>query len=75
MKDGLIRIAAATPETGVADVKANIARMGELAREAAQQGCAAVVFPELAVTGYTCGDLFLQQPLLDAAEAALREIL
>ena len=53
MKDGLIRIAAATPETGVADVKANIARMGELAREAAQQGCAAVVFPELAVTGYT----------------------
>ena len=53
MKDGLIRIAAATPETGVADVKANIARMGELAREAAQQGCAAVV----SVSGFSSSGL------------------
>ena len=75
MKDGLIRIAAATPETGVADVKANIARMGELAREAAQQGCAAVVFPELAVTGYTCGDLFRDATLIQAAEQGLSQLM
>ena len=75
MKDGLIRIAAATPETGVADVKANIARMGELAREAAQQGCAAVVFPELAVTGYTCGDLFRDATLIQAAERGLSQLM
>lgn len=75
MKDGLIRIAAATPETGVADVKANIARMGELAREAARQGCAAAVFPELAVTGYTCGDLFRDATLLQAAERGLSQLM
>ena len=47
----------------------------EAMKKAAQDGCQLAVFPELCVTGYTCGDLFLQQPLLCAAEAALQEIL
>ena len=44
-------------------------------QQAAQDGAALAVFPELGLTGYTCSDLFLQQPLLDAAEQGLRDIL
>ena len=67
MKDGFIRVAAATPRIRVADCAYNTARVEELIGEAAEKGAALCVFPELVITGYTCGDLFLQDALLRAA--------
>ena len=74
MKDGFIKVAAATPEIKVADCAWNAAQIAARVREAAGQGAALVVCPELCVTGYTCGDLFTQDLLLRAAEVALARI-
>ena len=71
MNDGFFRAAAATPAIRVADCQHNAEAVAELMEEAAARGVQAVVFPELCLTGYTCGDLFLQKPLLDAAEREL----
>ncbi|MDR0817661.1 MAG: NAD(+) synthase, partial [Clostridiales Family XIII bacterium] len=71
MLDGFIRVAAVTPEIRVADCAFNVARIHEAARAAADKGAKIIVFPELSVTGYTCGDLFLQDTLLDAAKRSL----
>jgi NAD+ synthase (glutamine-hydrolysing) len=71
MLDGFVRVAAVTPEVRVADCSFNAARIGEAARAAADKGAKIIVFPELSVTGYTCGDLFLQDTLLDAAKRSL----
>ena len=75
MKDGFVRIAAATPALRVADCAYNAEQTISLARRAADEGAAVVVFPELGLTGYTCGDLFLSQTLLEGAESALDHIL
>ena len=75
MKYGFIKACAVSPSLRVADCPYNAEKTIEAMRKAAQDGCQLVVFPELGLTGYTCGDLFLQQPLLSAAEAALRAIL
>ncbi|MGI6180863.1 MAG: NAD(+) synthase [Agathobaculum sp.] len=74
MKDGFIKVAAATPGLRVADCAYNAAETARLAREAAEKGAKLIVFPELCLTGYTCGDLFLQQTLLDGALAALETV-
>jgi len=74
MKDGFLRIAAATPAIKVADCTYNMNNISALAFDAAEQGASMVVFPELSLTAYTCGDLFLQRRLLDAAENALLEL-
>ncbi len=74
MKDGFIKVAAVTPEIRVADCDYNAKSIIDNAKAAAKQGAKIIVFPELCVTGYTCGDLFLQQTLLDGAEKALLEI-
>ncbi len=74
MKDGFIRAAAATPEIKVADCEYNADRIIELARQAAADDASIIVFPELCVTGYTCGDLFLQKTLLDGAKKAVIKI-
>ncbi|WP_031472530.1 NAD(+) synthase [Agathobaculum desmolans] len=71
MRDGFIKVAAATPGLRVADCAYNAAEVVRLAREAAEKGARLIVFPELCLTGYTCGDLFLQQTLLDGALTAL----
>ncbi len=71
---GFYRLAAATPRLYLADVKANTREMIRMYKEAADNGAAAVVFPEMSVTGYTIGDLVFQKVLLDAAEAAAQEI-
>ena len=71
MKDGFLRLAAATPEVQVADPRENARRVALLIRQAAEKGCGAVCFPELALTGYTCGDLFREKALLDTAEESL----
>ncbi len=75
MKNGFFPIACATPPLRVADCTYNAEQIISLTREAAKNGSKLVVFPELCITGYTCGDLFLQQILLDGALQALRTIL
>lgn len=74
MKDGFIRVAAATPDIKVADCAHNADKIIELIRQAAAEDVSVVVLPELCVTGYTCGDLFLQKVLLDGAKKALVRI-
>ena len=74
MKDGFIRVAAATPDIKVADCDYNADRIIELIKQAAEEDASIVVFPELCITGYTCGDLFLQKVLLDGAKNALIKI-
>ena len=75
LQDGFVRVAAAVPAVAPGAVPANAAAVLELARRAHADGCDLVVFPELALTGYTCADLFHQDTLLDAAEAALAGLL
>ncbi len=71
---GFLKVAAAIPHVQVGDCTTNAEHIVALAEQAAQRGVEIIVFPELAVTGYTCGDLFLQPTLLDAADDALAEI-
>ena len=70
---GLYKISAATPRLHLGDAAANAEEMTRLARKAAESGVAAIVFPELSVTGYTCGDVFFRSEFLDAAEKALAD--
>lgn len=72
---GFFRVAAAVPAVRVADVAANVREICRMTAAAEEEKASAVLFPELAVTGYTCGDLFGQQLLIDAAEAGIRKIL
>ena len=75
MKDGFIKVAAATPEIKVADCKHNAKQIISLAKELAKKDVKLSVFPELCITGYTCQDLFYQTTLLDGAKNALITIL
>ena len=71
---GFLKVAAAVPHVRVADCDYNTERMAAMAEEAARRGVEIVAFPELGVTAYTCGDLLLQQTLLDAADEALERL-
>src|SRR5438045_2476773 len=71
---GFVRVAAGVPALALADPATNARRMLELLRQAAKQGVAVAVFPEMGMTGYTCHDLFHQPILLRAAAAALEEL-
>ena len=64
MKDGLIKAAVGTPEIRVADCTYNAASAAAAARRAAMEGVRILALPELCLTGYTCGDLFLQDTLI-----------
>ena len=75
MRDGFIKVAAATPEVRVADCQFNRTQIAALMHQAAEQGVKVVCFPELSLTGYTCGDLFLQSTLLRGAEEALQQLM
>ena len=75
MRDGFLHAAAVSPGLRVADVPYNKAKILAAIQKAAAEGVKLLCLPELCLTGYTCGDLFLQQPLLRAAEDALAEIL
>ena len=75
MRDGFVKAAAGTPKIRVADCEYNAGQIIALMEEAAAQGVKVLALPELCVTGYTCGDLFLQPTLLDGAERALARIL
>lgn len=75
MKHGFVKVAAMSPQVKVADVEFNAERICEKMDEAAKERTKIVVFPELSITGYTCGDLFLHRPLLKAAKKALCQII
>ena len=68
--DGFYRIAAATPRLFLGNPRANAEELARLAEAAAKDGVSAIVFPELCLTGYTCGDLFFRDDLLRAASEA-----
>lgn len=74
MKDGFIRVCAATPDIRVADCQYNEKNIMKLMDEAYAKQISVLVFPELCITGYTCGDLFLQDVLLSAAQDSLKHI-
>ena len=75
MRDGFITVAAGTPKIRVADCRHNAEQIFTMIREADAQGVKILVMPELCLTGATCGDLFLQDTLLDGAVEGLRTIL
>ena len=74
MRQGFIKVAALTPKVTVADTKTNREEICHLMDEAEQKGAKILVFPELCITGYTCGDLFYQQVLLREAKKELLAI-
>ena len=67
MKYGYVRLGAAAPSIKVANCVYNADRIIETIQKAEAEECDLLVFPELSVTGYTCGDLFLQTRLLESA--------
>ena len=73
-RHGFIKVCAATPEIRVADVDFNVKNISDAAKKAAEGGAQLIVFPELCVTGYTCGDLFNQRALLSAAEEGIASL-
>ena len=74
MKDGIFTLAAGIPALHLANPSANTAQIIDLIRRAADQKADVLVLPELCITGVSCGDLFFQSTLLDAAEKAISEI-
>lgn len=75
MKDGFVKVAAATPSLRVADCDYNTTQIINCIEIAAKNGAVVVALPELSVTGYTCSDLFLQQAMLDKAEQSVARII
>jgi len=70
-----IRIACAVPQVSVGNVKKNTDDICAYIKEADEKGCDLVAFPELALTGYTCGDLFFQKTLQTAVKEAMGKLL
>lgn len=74
MKNGFVKVAACSPEVVVADTYFNAKKIVENINLAFQKNVKVLVFPELSVTGYTCGDLFYQEILLKSALKSLEKI-
>lgn len=74
MNYGFVKVAAAVPELKVAGCSYNTEKIIELIIEAETAGVQMVVFPELSLTAYTCGDLFQQQLLLQEAKVCLEKV-
>ncbi len=71
MKHGFVRVAIGTPAIRLADCEYNVERICELVEHAKTDGAKLLVLPELCITGYSCGDLFLQDCLIAAAKKAV----
>lgn len=71
---GYLRVAACSPQVSIADVSANVEEIKRRCEEAHKLGAEVAVFPELCVSGYTCGDMFRQPTLLHACMRALEEL-
>lgn len=74
MKHGFVKVAAVTPKIKVADPVCNGQQICTSMEKAAARGAKIIVFPELCLTGYTCGDLFLQELLLNSAMEQLKAV-
>src|SRR5437763_8078179 len=72
---GFVRVATATPRLRVADVAYNVAEMVSVCKKVAAENVQFLVLPELAITGYTCADLFFQRELQQAARKGLRDLI
>lgn len=75
MYHNLVKVAAAIPTVKIADCKANAQRISDLINDAESKGVEIICFPELSITSYTCGDLFLNSALIESAEKALAFLL
>ena len=75
MKYGFVKVAAAIPLVKVADCQFNAQQTSKLIVEADSKGVQVIIFPELNLTGYSCGDLFGQTLLLEQAEIALMQVM
>ncbi|MCA1795932.1 MAG: NAD(+) synthase [Geobacteraceae bacterium] len=71
---GFLRVAAASPALRVADIEYNFSQISDVVRQCHAEGAQVAVFPELALTGYTCADLFFQQILLEQVETSLMQL-
>lgn len=71
MEYGFVKVASAVPTVKVADCRHNAWQMAKMIADAANQNVEIIIFPELSITGYTCGDLFAQSVLLEEAEKSL----
>ncbi len=74
MRDGFIKVATVSPDIRVADTVYNGNQICDEIHKAQESGARIIVFPELAITGYTCGDLFYQRTLLESAKEQLLRI-
>lgn len=74
MKDGFVKVCAVTPDIKVADTVFNTNEIIGQMKKAEEKGAKIVLFPELCITGYTCGELFLQDALLKGALKGLEKI-
>ena len=74
MRDGFIKVAASTPEIRVTDTDYNKGLIFQEMDQAWKAGVQILVYPELCITGYTCGDLFWQEELLEKARRSLEEL-
>lgn len=74
MKYGFVRVAACSPKIVVADCVKNAEAIVCSIKNAADNGVEILVFPELSISGYTCGDLFLQETLLQGTLAGLKMV-
>lgn len=74
MEFGFIRVAAATPRVKVVDVDANVEEICRMAEIAENEQVSILAFPELSVTGYSCGDLFAQELLVSRAEEGVKRL-
>ena len=75
MKDGFVKVSCASPDVKVADCIYNADQIIAMISDAHKQNVKIICFPELSITGYTCGDLFLQDALLNAAKTELVRII
>ena len=75
MKDGFLKAAALSPALRVADCAYNTSQILSQLKDAAARGVRLAVFPEFCLTGYTCGDLFLQRTLQQGALDGLQTLL
>ena len=75
MKNGFVKIGTASPKVTVADCESNLSNILKIHREATKEGVHLLVYPELCLTGCTCGDLFLAKVLQSAAMRCLSEFL
>ncbi len=74
MRNGFLKVAAVSPRVKVADVEFNLQQIKQELDICLSKGASVVVFPELSLTGYSCGDLFYQGALLAKARKALFEL-